>query len=133
MTTKQVVYVADQEAGKGEPGQVFKLSNGALTVVGPEFLPGNPTGIAATLDERKALVSSLDPQKGTSQVVILDLDAHTASTFSEVIKENTYSGGLHRARFKNVFAWAGKTTVYAVRVTIIKGDSSTPGGPGDSK
>lgn len=132
VTTKQAVFIADAAAGKGEAGQVFQLGSGKLSIVGPEFVPGDPTGIAVTLDETKALVSSLDPQKGTSQVVILDLAAHTSSTFSDVIKANTYSGGLHRARFKNSYAWAGKTTVYSVKVKILLGDSSTPGGPGDN-
>ncbi|MFO0758038.1 MAG: hypothetical protein U0359_16195 [Byssovorax sp.] len=130
VTSKQTVFVADQEAGKGEPGQVFQLQNGALSVCGPEFVPGNPTGIADTLDEKTAIVSSLDPQKGTSQVVVLDLAGHTAGTFSDVIKENTYSGGVHRARYKNLFAWAGKTTVYSVSIKRLQVDSSTIGGPG---
>lgn len=132
VTSKLAVYVADKGAGKSQPGQVFELgSAGTLSIIGPEFVPGDPTGIAATLDEKKALVSSLDETKGTSQVEIIDLVAHTASPFSDVISENKYSGGLHRARFQNVFAWAGVNKVYAVKIKIIQADSSTPGGPGD--
>jgi len=47
-----------------------------------------------------------------------------------VIKENSVSGGLHRARYKDVYAWAGRTQVYFIKIRTILSDSSTPGGVG---
>ncbi|MFO0758039.1 MAG: hypothetical protein U0359_16200 [Byssovorax sp.] len=131
VTTKQTVFVADKEAGQGEAGQVFQLQDGKLSICGPEFLPGGVGGLSVTLDEKRALVSSLDPQKGTSQVIILDTAAHTAAAFSDVIKESTEAGGMHRARYRNVYAWAGKRAVYSVKIKVPLRDSSTIGGPGD--
>jgi DNA-binding beta-propeller fold protein YncE len=130
VATDKTVYVADKQAGMAEPGQVFKLVSGKATTFGPELTPGDPTGIAVTLDDAKLLVSALDPATGTSEVDIIEVKNASASTFNDVIKSNTFSGGLHRARFKDVYAWAGKTIVYKIGITKILADSSTPGGVG---
>ncbi|MFT3769386.1 MAG: hypothetical protein QM820_28445 [Minicystis sp.] len=124
------VYIADAEAGTKQPGQAFKLVEGKPTKVGPEFTPGSPTGIAVTLDDAKLLVSSLDAASGTSQVTIVQTADGSASVFNDVIKQNNVSGGVHRARFKEAYAWAGYNKVYGIRIKTILADSSTPGGVG---
>jgi sugar lactone lactonase YvrE len=130
VTTDGTIYVADKAAGKSLPGQVFEVSNGHATAFGPEIEPGNPTGIASSVDGFIVLTSALDPKAGTSQVEIVTAKTGNGSTFNDVIKTNTVSGGLHRARFKDIYAWAGKTQVYAIKITRILADSSTPGGVG---
>ena len=130
VTTGGSIFVADKAAGKMLPGQAFEVSNGQATTFGPEVEPGSPTGIAASLDGFIVLTSALDPTAGTSQVEIVTVKNGHSSVYNDVIKTNTVSGGLHRARFKDVYAWAGKTQVYAIRITRILSDSSTIGGVG---
>jgi hypothetical protein len=124
------VYVSDVKAGDGGKGQVFTVGGGKAVKLGPTFTAGDPTGIALTLDESKLLVSSLNDKDGSSQVLILDLVANASSVFNDVIKQNNVSGGVHRARNKDIYAWAGHTSVYSIKLRVIYADSSTPGGVG---
>jgi sugar lactone lactonase YvrE len=132
VASNQTVYIADKQAGMTLAGQVFKLSGGSLAKLGPELAPGDPTGIAITLDDTKVLVSSLDPKAGTSQVTIELPETNMSSTFNDVIKANKVSGGLHRARLRETYAWAGYKQVYTVKLKTINADSSTPGGVGNN-
>lgn len=129
ISTDGTVYVSDGQAGMSLAGQVFRIVGGKAVTVGPEFKPGSPAGLAVTLDDQKLLVSSLDPKAGTSQVVILQTKDGSSSVYNDVIKANSVSGGVHRARFKETYAWAGYTQVYTIRLKTIKLDGSTPGGP----
>jgi hypothetical protein len=129
VATDGTAYVSDAQAGMKLPGQVLKVAGGKATVFGPEFKPGTPAGIAITLDDSKLLVSSVDPASGTSQVVAVQTKDAVSSTFNDVIKANSVSGGIHRARVRDIYAWAGKTTVYSIKVTPLRYDGSTPGGP----
>lgn len=80
---------------------------------------GDPAGVALTRDESTLLISSLS-DAGASQVVLLDTAALTTGVFDGGgIGENRASGGVHRARDVDVFAWADVTagahgTVYRV-------------------
>jgi sugar lactone lactonase YvrE len=128
--TDLTIYVADAQAGEVETGQVFKLAAGAVTRLGGEFSPGDTGGIAVMLASERLLVSSLDPSAGTSQAAILSTRFGTGTTFTDVIKENEVSRGIHRARFKDVYTFTGHHAVYRLRMKPIGGDSSTPGGVG---
>jgi hypothetical protein len=106
-------YVADRAGGEGAAGQVFKVSGGRASLFGPEFRPGTPAGIALSLDETQLLLSSID-DVGRSQVVLLGVPTTIADTFSEVIDQNIASGGIHRARTRDQFAWSGYNRVYNI-------------------
>jgi hypothetical protein len=124
------VFVADEKAGTMEPGAVFSLASGMASGLGPDVTPGNPMGIAVTLDGTRVLVSSLDPMAHTSEVTLIATKDGSATTFNDVIKVNDVSGGLHRARYKDIYAWAGKTQVYSIRIKILPIASSSIGGAG---
>ena len=56
-------------------------------------------------------MSSLDLQKGTAQVLIVDLETPATATDNQGIAQNSSAGGLHRALFGDVFAWADSSVV----------------------
>lgn len=130
IATDWSVYVSDAQAGTDQPGRAFKVTSGSAKPLGPEFTPGTPAGLAVTLDDAKLLVSSLNPAAGTSQVVVVQTKDASSSVFNDVIKANEVSGGIHRARFKETYAWAGYKTVYSIKLRTILADGSTPGGVG---
>lgn len=107
------VSVVDADGGGSVwriPADVVDLDGAAdpttaATRVVDGWRPGEVPGIALTFDESTLLVSSLS-DAGTSQVVLVDLASGGTSIFDDVIRENTHSGGVHRARDTNVFAWA---------------------------
>jgi hypothetical protein len=136
VTFDGVVYVADH--GKDDPteGRVLEIVGDQVTPIADGILLGEPAGIALLLDESAILVSSVNPDEKSSQVVIIDAKKHATAIFDDVIKENSGSGGLHRAHTKNVFAWAGylggtSGGVYKVKVYPQPKSSSAIAGPGD--
>lgn len=130
VATDGTLYVTDSQAGMGEPGRLFKVTNGKVASLGPDLTPGDPPGVVVTLDDAKVLVSSLS-MMSTSEVTIINSTSGTATTFNDVIGSNTVSGGIHRARYKDSYAWAGRTQVYSIRIHTVLADSSTPGGVAD--
>lgn len=94
-------WVTDQR------GMVYQVETGSApkTIVG-DTIVGDPAGIALTLDETTVLVSSVSAS-GTSQVLLIDVAAGTTSVFDDVIRANSGSGGVHRARDLATFAWCG--------------------------
>jgi DNA-binding beta-propeller fold protein YncE len=123
------IFVTNRSAMKD---QVFAVEGSALTSLVSDILLGSPAGVALTLDDLTLLVSSLDASTDTSRVTIFDRKTEATSLFSDVIGVNKASGGIHRATFKNDFAWAAPSAgkVYSVRIKIIT-DSSSVAGPGD--
>ena len=126
-----VVYVTDKAPAGGGAGRVFTIDGGVVEVLVDDLIAGDPAGTALTLDERTLLVSSIDVATGTSQVLLVDLTNNKTSSYNKVIKVNKVSGGLHRALSRNDFAWAGKTSVYSVKIVKVAFDSSAIAGPGD--
>lgn len=94
-------WVTDQR------GMVYQVETGSApeTIVTGTIV-GDPAGIALTLDETTVLVSSVSAA-GTSQVLLIDVAAGTTSVFDDVIRANSGSGGVHRARDLATFAWCG--------------------------
>lgn len=119
------IYVTD--AGT-DPGKVYRVSGDSATAIGGDLTLGAPAGISALMDESTILVSSLHPEKGTSQVALMDPASGKTTTFDGTIGANKVSGGLHRAHYADVFGWAGFADVYSVKVKGPK-PGSTPGGP----
>jgi predicted outer membrane repeat protein len=104
------VYVADPAAGSMGLGAVFAVdADGNVTTLVDEVLLGSPAGMAMPLDGSLLMVSSMDTEAGSSQVLIVDPASGTTSVFDDVINVNDLSGGLHRARDYDVFAWCGVT------------------------
>lgn len=94
-------WVTDQR------GRIYQVEPGAAPeVVVDDTIVGDPAGVALTLDESTVLVSSVSAA-GTSQVLLIDVASKTASVFDDVIHANAGSGGVHRARELDTFAWCG--------------------------
>jgi hypothetical protein len=106
-----VAWVITDDAASGNGlGSVFLLErNGQVTTLADHVRMGAPAGVALTFDESLALVSTLDAQTGTSQVLAIDLTTREQGIITKVINVNHASGGLHRARNRNVMAWCGVT------------------------
>lgn len=99
-------------AGPGADGKgaVFAVKGGIPEVVLSDVTLGSPAGIALTVDDSTLLVSSLSGPLGTSQVILYDVAAGSTAVFKDGIGQNRGSGGVHRARGSDVFAWAGVTS-----------------------
>ncbi len=91
--------------GGAANGALFEIVDGEPVVLADGIHLGTPAGVAITPDEATVMVSSLS-DAGTSQVLLVSrIDGSTAA-FDDVIRENTSSGGLHRAVDEpTVFAW----------------------------
>jgi sugar lactone lactonase YvrE len=99
-------YVSDH-TGAGGQGRVVKVEGGAVTTVVDTVRLGRPAGVALTLNEGLLLVSSLQADRDNDQVLLVDLASHQSGIVTKVVGENIgSSGGLHRARNTNTFAWA---------------------------
>jgi DNA-binding beta-propeller fold protein YncE len=102
------VFVVDRGSGEAASAAVYQIESGALSLVTDGVRPGAPAGIALSRDNRVLAVSALS-DTGTSQVLLVDLETGATGTLSKVIGANSSSGGLHRARHADVFAWCGVT------------------------
>jgi sugar lactone lactonase YvrE len=101
-----VAYVSDH-TGAGGQGRVVKVEGGAVTTIVDTVRLGRPAGVALTLNERLLLVSSLQADRDNDQVLLVDLASHQSGIVTKVVGENIgSSGGVHRARKANTFAWA---------------------------
>jgi hypothetical protein len=99
--------------------RILKLWCGTPSVFVDGLAVGYPAGITLTMDESTLLVSALDPTKGTDAVVMVDLASSTQSLFTTGIDKFIEPAGLHRAKTKDVLAWADSTanstgTVYVL-------------------
>ncbi|MFN8487511.1 MAG: hypothetical protein U0350_07970 [Caldilineaceae bacterium] len=105
-----VWLVTDDAASGNGLGSIFRLdANGQITTLADHVLMGKPAGVALTFDESAALVSTLDPNTGTSQVLVINMTTGEQGIMNKVINVNHASGGLHRARNSTVMAWCGVT------------------------
>jgi sugar lactone lactonase YvrE len=101
------VYVVDTQAAASGHASVLKVtSNGAAQEVIGELRVGYPPGIALTLDEKSLLVSGLDPLTLNDVLINFDMTDKTQTLLNDVIGSYSESAGLHRAKNKNLFAWA---------------------------
>jgi DNA-binding beta-propeller fold protein YncE len=102
------LYVADTIAAASQLANIIKVApGGAATPFLSDLKVGYPCGVALSGDDGTLLVSALDPAKGTD--VLLQIDIGTAMPHDPVssgIDTFYESAGLHRAKAKNVFAWA---------------------------
>jgi hypothetical protein len=115
VATSGDVYVADAASATAFGAVIYKIAAGQNVakelVVVPQI--GYPAGIALDAENAQLLISALDPLKQTDVVIIVDLATGNLSTYTgdadTDISKFQESAGLHRAKNKNVFAWADST------------------------
>jgi hypothetical protein len=113
------VYVTDDAASGADLGSVFRITGGQVESLADHVRLGKPAGITLTLDESHLLISALDTNAGSAQVLVIDLQTQQQGIVNKVIGVNHASGGLHRAHNRDVMAWADLTagaggTVYRI-------------------
>lgn len=119
----KVVYVSDQSAAGGNLGSVLKVEGGVVSKIADGLRLGEPGGVALTPDDAVLLVSSIDRDKGTDQVLLIHLSSLQTGLVTKVVGQNRAAGGVHRAPNKSLFSWAdssaganGRGQVYAIRL-----------------
>ena len=90
-------------------GQVFKIASGAVTVLVQKVRTGNPAGIALTTDGSTLLVSAMQPDGKSDQVLVVNTATGASSSVTDVVGQNSAAGGVHRAYQSNLFSWADRT------------------------
>src|SRR6185503_14725844 len=71
ITKTGVVYVIDMAASGNNLGTVFRIQNGKAEKLADQIrTSGSIAGAALTLDESALLVSNLQAEKGTAQVLV---------------------------------------------------------------
>ncbi|MCB0095082.1 MAG: hypothetical protein KDE50_25995 [Caldilineaceae bacterium] len=111
------LYVVDR--GAAGVGSVLRVENGAVDTIAASVRTGQFPGAALNLDESALLISTLDAQKDSAQVLVTVLASGEQVIVNKVIAANNGAGGLHRAQATNTFAWADSTNsgrVYRVRL-----------------
>lgn len=103
------IYVANTTSAMDGTASIYKIKDGAATLVAGDLRAGYPAGIALSQNGGTLLVSGRDRTLGTDVVYRIVLDTNTVSQFSMGIENNTDAGGLHRARSADVFSWADLT------------------------
>lgn len=106
ITESGVLYVSDRSAGGNGLGAIFKIEAGAVSPVVKQVRVGDPAGVALTRDDRVLLVSALQPDRDSDQVLLVDLATLATGSVTQGIAQNQRAGGVHRARNSNVFSWA---------------------------
>jgi hypothetical protein len=115
------VSVSDHAAAGGGFGRIFKIDSGAVTSIVDRVRVGNPAGVALTFDEKVLLISALQADRDSDQVLLVNLNTRETGSVTKGIAENKNAGGVHRARNSNVFSWSdltsgGRGRVYRIEV-----------------
>ncbi len=118
-TQTGALFVADRSAAGGGFGGVFKIEGTAVTSVVERACLGTPAGIALTKDEAVLLISALQPDRASDQVLLVNLSTLQTGSITSGIAQNQHAGGVHRARNSNIFSWAdssagGRGYVYRI-------------------
>lgn len=110
------IYIADQAASGNELGTLFRFKpherqtrSSHREILADHVRMGNPAGITLTFDESLLLVSTLETNARTSQVLVIDTTTRDQGIVNKIVGVNTASGGLHRAHNNNVMVWCGVT------------------------
>jgi DNA-binding beta-propeller fold protein YncE len=106
VTQTSEIFVIDRLAAGNGLGSVFHINGPDIETVATDIRTGAQlAGVALTQDESTLLVSQLDPDAGTAQVLLVNLESMTTNIVDAVINVNTSAGGLHRAHNVDTFAW----------------------------
>lgn len=110
------VYIADQAASGDGLGTLFRFKphthegrSSHREIIAEHVRMGSPAGITLTFDESLLLVSTLETNARTSQVLVFNTTTHDQGIVNKIVGVNTASGGLHRAHNNNVMVWCGVT------------------------
>ncbi len=102
-----IVYVTDRETDGPSSGSVFKITGTKIKRILDDVRLGNPAGLALTLDESTLLLSAIQENSNRDEVIVVDLASLQTSFITDVVGRNhNDSGGLHRARYSDVYSWA---------------------------
>ena len=119
-----MVYVVDLDASGNDLGAVYRIQKGTAEKLADQIrTSGWIAGAALTLDESILLVSNLHTEKGTAQVLAVNLSTGKLGLINKGIASNTGAGGVHRAHRVNQFSWADCTCPRPPRLPI---SSSSP-------
>ncbi len=102
------VYVADRASAGDGMGQVFNIQQGKISTLVAKVRTGNPAGIALTKDGGVLLVSALQPDGTSDQVLVVNTATGASSAVTKVVDQNSAAGGVHRAYTSNLFSWADR-------------------------
>lgn len=95
VTRSDIIYISDRSASGGDIGKVFKIDGGMVTALVDRVRTGNPAGIALTQDQSLLLVSALQLNSLSDQVLLVNLLTSQTGSVTKVIAENQSAGGLH--------------------------------------
>jgi DNA-binding beta-propeller fold protein YncE len=105
VTKEGVVYVVDIGAAA-----VFRIKDSKAEKLADNLrLSPDIAGAALTLDESALLVSNLQVDKGTAQVLLINVTTGKLAVINKGIVNNLGAGGVHRAYQLNQFSWADYT------------------------
>ncbi len=124
VTHARIIYIADRSAASGGFGKVFKIVGSTVTVIVDRVRTGNPAGIALSANDAVLLVSALQPNGLSDQVLLVDLSTLQTGSVTKVIAQNQNAGGLHASRCvekAEKLAWAdgrvgGNGKVYLIEL-----------------
>jgi sugar lactone lactonase YvrE len=108
-----MIYVSDRGTGEDGAGRVLKIDpaghdrNDHNSIIADRIRLGSPAGLALTQDESLLLVSSLNPHRDSSQVLVINVATGQQGLVTKVVQTNSGSGGLHRAVGVGAMSWAG--------------------------
>lgn len=107
VTKSGTIYVLDALGAKTGRASVLVYDGTALTELTGDIAVGYPCGLALGLDEKSLLISSLDPAKGGSSLLIIDIFSKEPTRFPTdgSLDKKLEPGGIHRARNAQSFAW----------------------------
>jgi hypothetical protein len=113
------VYVVDTGKSTAGAARIIRIANGVASVFLDGLSVGYPAGVVVSMDDSLLLLSALDPITGTDTIAIIDKASKNLASVNAGISAFTEPAGLHRAKTKDVFAWADSTanqtgTVYLV-------------------
>lgn len=119
------IYVADPAAGMfveddtvmhgAGHGVIFKIKDGATTLLAGGYEGGYPTGIALSPDGK--LVVSAYANRGAQSAVLIYDPANPGSprVVTDKLQDTFVSAGLHRSLTTGNMAWSGGDTVYMIQ------------------
>lgn len=107
ITASGTIYFIDTIGAGTSRASVFRYDGTQVTEFYPDVAVGYPAGIALSHDDKTILVSSLEPKKGASSLLLVDILSKEPTRFPGDASLDALSepGGLHRARDKEEFAW----------------------------
>ncbi|MET0385168.1 MAG: hypothetical protein ABW321_04375 [Polyangiales bacterium] len=103
LTAAGDAYVADVTEHNA---RVLRVRDGQVEPFVENIGLGYPAGVALSHDERKLLVSGVDPATKHDVVYFVELASGEVSRLTQVVGAHSEAAGLHRAHDRELYAWA---------------------------